>query len=91
MIENYEEAGHGLKGPHWDLAESCELPRDFVPLRLEMQGLDAPQQLLVEVARPAAVVGRHTCADVRLAYPDVSRRHCRLGVSRRLLAHRRSE
>src|SRR5207248_9048562 len=32
----------------------------------------------VELVQPQAIVGRHSEADVRLALPDVSRRHCRL-------------
>src|SRR6478672_1466610 len=48
----------------------------FTPLRLrrEMSGE------IVEIARTAAVIGRHTEADLRLVDPDVSRRHCRIGV-----------
>ena len=34
--------------------------------------------MLLEVSRPAVVVGRHSAADIRLAIADVSRRHCRL-------------
>jgi pSer/pThr/pTyr-binding forkhead associated (FHA) protein len=30
------------------------------------------------VAAPIAVVGRHSEVELRLAYPDISRRHCRL-------------
>jgi pSer/pThr/pTyr-binding forkhead associated (FHA) protein len=54
-----------------------EAPADFVPLRLELQSAEAPPVNL-EIARPSALVGRHTVADVRLGYADVSRRHCRL-------------
>jgi pSer/pThr/pTyr-binding forkhead associated (FHA) protein len=32
----------------------------------------------MEMAGPSVLIGRHTDADVRLAMPDVSRRHCRL-------------
>jgi pSer/pThr/pTyr-binding forkhead associated (FHA) protein len=32
----------------------------------------------VEVSKPVVVVGRHSDVELRLAYPDVSRRHCRL-------------
>jgi pSer/pThr/pTyr-binding forkhead associated (FHA) protein len=45
----------------------------FVPLRL----LLLPGGLCVELTRPNMLVGRHSEADVRLALPDVSRRHCR--------------
>lgn len=47
---------------------------DCVPLRLVLQ----PGGAVIEVARPEALVGRHSTADVRLPLPDVSRRHCRL-------------
>ena len=48
----------------------------FVPLRLrrELSGE------IVEIATPSAVVGRHTQADLRLNDPDISRRHCRIGL-----------
>jgi pSer/pThr/pTyr-binding forkhead associated (FHA) protein len=45
----------------------------FVPLRLLLQ----PGGLCVEMSQPEMIVGRHSSADVRLALPDVSRRHCR--------------
>lgn len=54
-------------------AEGCALPRDFVPLRLVLQGSGAA----VELTRPEMVLGRHSQADIRLPLPDVSRRHCR--------------
>ena len=47
---------------------------DFTPLRLVLQ----PTGAVIEIGRPDVVVGRHSGADVRLALPDVSRRHCRL-------------
>ena len=50
-----------------------ESPADFVPLRLTLQ----PDGLCVELTRSNLVIGRHTEADVRLGFPDVSRRHCR--------------
>jgi pSer/pThr/pTyr-binding forkhead associated (FHA) protein len=62
----HDSDGHVLQGPHLGAA--------FVPLRL----LALPEQSVIEVARPALVVGRHSDADVRLGYPEVSRRHCRL-------------
>jgi pSer/pThr/pTyr-binding forkhead associated (FHA) protein len=64
--------GHQLQGPHKDLGS--DLPVGFVPLRLVLQ----PAGLRLEVTRPEAIVGRHSGADVRLALPEVSRRHCRL-------------
>jgi pSer/pThr/pTyr-binding forkhead associated (FHA) protein len=36
-----------------------------------------PSGLCIELTRPNMLVGRHSEADVRLALPDVSRRHCR--------------
>jgi pSer/pThr/pTyr-binding forkhead associated (FHA) protein len=59
---------HGPQGPHLDL------PASFVPLLLSIE----PRQLQVEVSRPVVIVGRHSDADLQLAYPDVSRHHCRL-------------
>jgi len=47
---------------------------DFTPMRLVLQ----PTGAVIEIQRPDVVVGRHSTADVRLALPDVSRRHCRL-------------
>ena len=79
MIENYEEAGHGLQRPHWNLGGDDDLPPDFVPLRLDLRSQETPpRHVTIEVSHPAALVGRHSCADVRLAYPEVSRRHCRV-------------
>jgi pSer/pThr/pTyr-binding forkhead associated (FHA) protein len=45
-----------------------------IPLRLMV----LPEQRPVEVAKPAVLVGRHSDVQLRLCYPDVSRRHCRL-------------
>ena len=45
-----------------------------VALRL----LVLPEQRPVEVVKPVVVVGRHSEVELRLAHPDVSRRHCRL-------------
>lgn len=47
---------------------------ELAPLRLVLQ----PTGAVLEVTRPDVVVGRHSLADVRLALPDVSRRHCRM-------------
>jgi pSer/pThr/pTyr-binding forkhead associated (FHA) protein len=71
MTEKREIKGHArhkAQGPHFDL------PRDFVPLRLHVEG----ESLQIELACPVAIVGRHSDADVRFAYPEVSRRHCQL-------------
>jgi hypothetical protein len=61
-------AHHHAQGPHLDL------PAGFVPLRLCVPS----EHLHIEVICPSAIVGRHTEADLRFAYADVSRRHCRL-------------
>src|SRR5260370_42535605 len=46
---------------------------DFVPLRLGM----LPSRLALGLTRSDMLIGRHSRADVRLPWPDVSRRHCR--------------
>lgn len=61
-------APNEARGPHF------ELPASFVPLRLRLES----ERVTIEVACPNAIVGRHSDADFRLAYPDVSRQHCRL-------------
>jgi pSer/pThr/pTyr-binding forkhead associated (FHA) protein len=48
-----------------------------LPLRLRVM----PDDWTIELAKPAVVVGRHTDVELRLAYPDVSRRHCRLSFA----------
>ncbi len=50
------------------------IPEGFVPLRLVLE----PIGLRVEVRKPEVIVGRHSQAEVRLALPEISRRHCRL-------------
>ena len=62
----HDDRRHGLQGPHRDL------PAGFVPLRLRI----LPDQAPVEVTSTQALVGRHTEASVRLAHPEISRRHC---------------
>jgi hypothetical protein len=61
--------GHPLQGPHRDLR-----PVGFQPLYLVMDSLG----LRIEVQRPEVIIGRHSQAEVRLATPEISRRHCRL-------------
>jgi hypothetical protein len=60
-------APHGAQGPH------THLPAGFVPLRLRMES-DGQR---IEVTCPIALVGRHSDADLRIAHPEISRRHCR--------------
>jgi pSer/pThr/pTyr-binding forkhead associated (FHA) protein len=67
--QHFPSAGHALQGPH-KLAGDVGVP----PLRL----LVLPGGQQVEVAKPVALIGRHSDVELRLAYPDVSRRHCRL-------------
>jgi predicted component of type VI protein secretion system len=52
---------------------ALEMPVGFVPLKLVL----VPGGLSVELLRPDMLMGRHSEADIRLALPDVSRRHCR--------------
>lgn len=49
------------------------VPEDFVPLRLVL----VPGGMAVELTKTEVMLGRHSSSDVRLALPDVSRRHCR--------------
>lgn len=65
---------HGLRGPHKLSGDTSHGASTVAPLRLVV----LPEGRPVEVAGPIALVGRHSEVEVRLAYPDVSRRHCRL-------------
>ena len=69
-----EAQGLPLQGPHWHRYPEAEPARDFVPLRLVLQG----NGQVVEVTRPDMLLGRHSEMDIRISLPDVSRRHCRL-------------
>jgi pSer/pThr/pTyr-binding forkhead associated (FHA) protein len=69
MMQTRKIIGHPPQdgqGPH------LALPAGFTPLRLTLEGLS----LDVEVNCPVAIVGRHTDVDLRLAFADISRRHC---------------
>jgi pSer/pThr/pTyr-binding forkhead associated (FHA) protein len=71
MTETRQIVGHAthtLHGPH------ANLPVGFVPLRLCVQD----ERLHIDVTSPDVIVGRHSEVDLRLAFPEVSRRHCRL-------------
>lgn len=59
-------ARHRVQGPH------RASPAGFTPLRMCVEGHD----IELEVTCPVAVVGRHSDVDLRLGFPDVSRRHC---------------
>lgn len=62
-----------------DLSAISEVhPKDFIPLRLHLQGTENS----VELLNHDVVLGRHSEADVRIPLPDVSRRHCRLVFTR---------
>ena len=64
---------HPLQGPHHrELTPPG--PAAFAPLVLRVQ----PLQTQVVVNQPHAVIGRHSHADIRLAFPEISRRHCRV-------------
>jgi pSer/pThr/pTyr-binding forkhead associated (FHA) protein len=70
MSENrtiVEHARHGVQGPH------SHQPAGFVPLRLRLE----TEGERIEVTCPVALVGRHSDADLRIAHPEISRRHCR--------------
>jgi pSer/pThr/pTyr-binding forkhead associated (FHA) protein len=70
MSENRMIVGHAhhdSKGPH------LHLPAGFVPLRLRLEA----EGEVIEVTHPVAVLGRHSEADLRIAHPEISRRHCR--------------
>jgi pSer/pThr/pTyr-binding forkhead associated (FHA) protein len=56
-----------------ELSGDMELPAGFVSLRLILK----PSDMVLELDRPDMLVGRHSAAGLRLALPDVSRRHCR--------------
>jgi pSer/pThr/pTyr-binding forkhead associated (FHA) protein len=60
-----------------EVPSNIELPAGFLPLRLLLK----PSDLVLELDRPDVLVGRHSQAGLRLALPDVSRRHCRLFFS----------
>jgi hypothetical protein len=71
MSETRRIVGHAAKplaGPH------RAMPAGFTPLLLK---LDA-DPLCVEFACPDALLGRHSASDFRIAFPEVSRRHCRV-------------
>jgi pSer/pThr/pTyr-binding forkhead associated (FHA) protein len=67
-----ENDAHPLQGPHVEVHP--EGRAGFASLRLMVQ----PGNARVEVTRTQAILGRHSGADVRLAFPEVSRRHARV-------------
>ena len=64
--------GHPLQGPHHELLSERSPDPSSLCLVLE------PIGLRIEVNRPEVIIGRHSQAEVRLALPDISRRHCRV-------------
>jgi hypothetical protein len=69
-----EAAGLPVQGPHRPLAGKADHTSALIPPRLVLK----PGGAYVEFTRPKMLMGRHTDAEVRLALPDVSRRHCRM-------------
>jgi predicted component of type VI protein secretion system len=66
-----EDACPPYQGPHRSFAEGS--PEAPVALKLRL----LPAGPTVEMRQPRQMLGRHRDCDVRLALPDVSRRHCR--------------
>ena len=69
MAEKREIIGHARhphQGPHG------APPAGFTPLRLRIDALHTE----VEIFSLEATVGRHSSANLRLGFPDVSRMHC---------------
>src|SRR5205814_6955438 len=52
-------------------------PEDNLPLFLPLRLINPQGGMVIRMARPEILVGRHSEVDVRLPLPDVSRRHCR--------------
>jgi len=78
MDEQHTDNGaHALQGPHLELRGDGH--SSFVPLKLLVQ----PGNLPVTVSRTSAILGRHSRADIRLAFPEISRRHCRVSYANR--------
>lgn len=50
------------------------MPTGFAPLVLNLEA----ESVCIELACPDALLGRHSAADFRLAFPEISRRHCRV-------------
>lgn len=66
------QTAHSLQGPHLELRPQER--EGFAPLKLTVQ----PGNASASVTRTQAVIGRHSHADIRLAFPEVSRRHARV-------------
>src|SRR5947208_1459728 len=71
MDEQFNDAtAYSLHEPHLELPPPQRA--GFVPLVLTAP----PEATHIEITRTEAIVGRHSRADVRLALPEISRRHC---------------
>ena len=71
MSQKRRIVGHRARplfGPH------APMPAGFAPLLLRLDD----EGLLIELACPDALLGRHSTSDFRLAFPEISRRHCRI-------------
>ena len=67
-----DKTAHFMQGPHMELGPQ---ERDgFAPLKLMVH----PGGVAVEIAQTSAILGRHSRADVRLAFSEVSRQHARV-------------
>ena len=71
-MNEIDHTSHAIQDPHLDLRSDGHA--DFAPLKLTVQ----PGNARAVVTRPEAIVGRHSRADIRLAFPEVSRRHARV-------------
>jgi len=72
--QHFFNGEHALPGPHRQIGDGRSTAGAAEPLRL----LVLPAGWALEVVKPVVLVGRHSDVELRLAYPDVSRRHCRL-------------
>jgi pSer/pThr/pTyr-binding forkhead associated (FHA) protein len=72
MAEQFhDDTAVSLHEPHLQLPPPQRA--GFLPLVLTVP----PKATRVEISRTEAIVGRHSRADIRLALPEISRRHCR--------------
>ncbi len=72
MDTQVTQTAHSLNGPHLELRPDDRA--EFTPLKLTVQ----PGSAKVELTQQEAIFGRHSEADVRLAFAEISRRHCRV-------------
>ena len=60
----------------WSTSPAIAGDIPLTPLRLRREPTGEP----IDIATGSALVGRHSSADLRLDDPDISRRHCRIGL-----------